>query len=81
MSTNDRLLRLPQVLEIIPISKTNFYEGMKRGAYPPPIKHGARASFWRMSDILRIVEGGTEKPPVEAPVKPHPKRVQVGSHP
>lgn len=51
------LLRLKQVLEIIPVCKATFYNGIKAGYFPEPIKiEGCRASFWRYSDITRIIE-------------------------
>lgn len=31
-------VRLPQVLAVIPVSKTQFWEGIKTGKYPSPIQ-------------------------------------------
>ena len=33
----DRLLRLPVVLEVIPISKFSWYAGVKVGRHPKPV--------------------------------------------
>ena len=44
-------LRLPQVLEIIPISKSSWWKGVKEGKYPKPVKLSERTSAWRQSDI------------------------------
>jgi hypothetical protein len=41
---------------IIPVSKSGWYEGMKAGLYPKPVKLGDRAVAWRVSDIRRLVE-------------------------
>ena len=52
----DRLLRLKQVLEIIPISKSTFWEGCRTGRFPKPIKLGSRITCWRESEIMALVE-------------------------
>ena len=49
--TEDFFLRLPQVLELIPISKSAWWQGCKEGRFPKPIKLGPRTSAWRSSDI------------------------------
>ncbi|MGJ8620940.1 MAG: helix-turn-helix transcriptional regulator [Methylophilaceae bacterium] len=48
-------LRLPQVLQIIPISKSGWWAGVKSGKYPKSIKHGG-ATFWRAEDIRELIE-------------------------
>lgn len=51
------LLRLPQVLAIVPVGKTTWWAGVKAGRYPQPIKISARCTAWRSSDIQRLFEG------------------------
>jgi prophage regulatory protein len=51
-----RLLRLPQVLEILPVSKSHFWQGVKDGRYPTPVKLSERVTCWRESDILALLE-------------------------
>ena len=46
-----RLLRLPQVLEIIPVSKSAFYKGIKAKKYPQPIKISSRLAVWKLSEL------------------------------
>ena len=53
-----RLLRLKEVLQIIPVSKSSFYQGIKTGKYPPPVKLGERTSAWRSDLLISIVEKG-----------------------
>lgn len=48
---NESLLRLPQVLKIIPISKSAWWQGCKDGRYPKPVKLGPRTTVWKASDI------------------------------
>jgi predicted DNA-binding transcriptional regulator AlpA len=51
----DRLLRLPQVLEILPVSKSHFWEGVREGRYPPPVKLSKRVTCWRESAIIALL--------------------------
>lgn len=48
--------RLPQVLEIFPVSKSEWWLGCKEKRYPASIKLGPRTTAWRKSDILALVE-------------------------
>ena len=58
----DRLLRLGQIVpDLLPISKSNWWNGVKSGRFPKPIKLGPRTTCWRESEILAIVEQGQEK--------------------
>jgi len=52
------LLRLPQVLQLIPISRSTWWAGVRSGRYPQPMKLGERATAWRADDIRALVEGG-----------------------
>lgn len=49
---NESLLRLPQVLKIVPISKSAWWQGCKDGRYPKPIKLGPRTAVWKASDTV-----------------------------
>ncbi len=54
----DRLLRLKEVLTLLPISKSTFYAGIKSGRYPAPVHHlGPRISAWWLSSIMRFAKG------------------------
>ena len=49
-------LRLSQVLNIIPISKSAWWEGCRSGLYPKPVKLGPRTTAWRVEDIRELME-------------------------
>ena len=49
------LLRLPQVLEIIPVSKSTWWKGCKEGRYPQPVHPSPRTTAWRKCDIDALV--------------------------
>ncbi len=44
-------LRLPQVLEIIPVSRSTWYRGIKSGRYPKPVKLSVRAVGWKIEAV------------------------------
>ena len=48
-------LRLPQILAIIPISRSSWWEGCRTGRFPRPIKLSARTTVWRVEDILALM--------------------------
>lgn len=58
-----RLLRLKQVLEIVPVSKSTWWSWVADSKAPAPIKLG-RCTCWRYSDIMDFIaerEGNREK--------------------
>ena len=52
----DGFSRLPEVLKLIPISRTRFYEGVKRGEFPAPVRLTENVSAWRNRDVLALIE-------------------------
>jgi predicted DNA-binding transcriptional regulator AlpA len=42
---------------IIPIGETSWWNGVKSGKYPKPIKLGTRTTVWRIEDIRSLIEG------------------------
>ena len=57
-------LRLPQVLNIVPISKSAWWEGCKAGRFLKPVKLGPRTTAWKAEDIAALVKqlGGEARP-------------------
>jgi len=59
-----RLMRLQEVLRIIPVSKASWYNGMRDGKYPKPVKLSVRSVAWKSADIedliSRLSNGGWE---------------------
>lgn len=57
------LLRLNQIigndkkniLPIIPISKSAWWDGISEGKYPKPIKLSANTTVWRSDDIQELI--------------------------
>ena len=53
----DRLLRLLEVVTMVGLAKSTIYKLMSKGKFPSPIKHTARASTWKLSDIQAYIRG------------------------
>jgi predicted DNA-binding transcriptional regulator AlpA len=51
------LLRLPAVLKLYPVGRTTWWNGVKSGKFPSPVRLGERLVAWKAADILALVEG------------------------
>ena len=49
-------MRLWQVLEVVPISKSAWWERCKTGRFPKPVKFGPRTTAWKAEDIAALVK-------------------------
>lgn len=60
-------VRLPQIIgdpkaeppipAIIPVKKSCWWDGVKSGRFPKPVKIGnGRSTFWRVEDIRALIE-------------------------
>lgn len=56
--TEEKLLRLAQILERIPISKSTWWRGIKSGIYPQGFKLSEKVHVWRESEIDAICQRG-----------------------
>ncbi len=56
MIPNEGFIRLVELLELIPVGKTTWWQGVKNKRYPQPIKLGPRITVWRKSDIQRFLD-------------------------
>lgn len=45
----------PPIPPIIPVSKSSWWAGIKKGIYPTPIKLSERTTAWRWEDIHNLV--------------------------
>ena len=47
----------PPIPAVIPVSKSTWWEGVKSGRYPKPVKSlGLRITAWRVEDIRALIE-------------------------
>ena len=50
-------LRLPQVLRLLPVSKSTWWAGVRSGRYPQPTRAlGQRITAWRAEDIRAFMQ-------------------------
>lgn len=57
-------LRLAQIVgnkkagipAIFPVSKSTWWQGVKSGRYPKPVKLSERCTAWRVEDIRALIE-------------------------
>ncbi len=49
-------IRLREILQVIPISKSTWWAGVKSGRYPQPVRSlGKRITAWRVEDIQSLI--------------------------
>lgn len=49
-------VRLPQVLAVIPVSKSTWWAGVKSGRYPQPVRTlGRRITVWPVEGIRALI--------------------------
>ncbi len=49
-------VRLPVILKIFPVGKSTWWQGIKDGKYPKPVKIADRAVAWRVEDIKSLIK-------------------------
>lgn len=48
-------VRLPQILTLIPISRSAWWAGIREGKFPKGIKLGTKTTAWRAGDIRALI--------------------------
>jgi prophage regulatory protein len=48
------LMRIPQILKVMPVSKSKFWLMVQKGEFPRPIKIG-RSSFWTIEQVQAFI--------------------------
>lgn len=52
-------LRLPEIIAPdgpIPVGKSTWWDGVRKGRFPKPIKLGPRITVWKREDIDALIE-------------------------
>lgn len=52
----DTLLRIGQVLALIPVSRSTWWSWVRSERAPQPIKVGANTTCWRASEVEEFIE-------------------------
>ena len=53
------LMRIPQILKVLPVSKSKFWLMVQQGEFPKPIKIG-RSSFWTTEQVQSFIKERTK---------------------
>lgn len=48
----------PPIPPIIPVRKSTWWQGVRDGRFPKPVKLGPRTTAWRVEDIRKLIEKG-----------------------
>jgi predicted DNA-binding transcriptional regulator AlpA len=51
----DKLLVLPEVLKRFPVAKSTWFNGVRNGKYPKPVRLSIRRVAWRESSIDELI--------------------------
>ncbi len=46
----------PLVPPLIPIGRSSWWNGVRTGRFPKPVKLGPRTTAWRVEDILSLIK-------------------------
>ncbi len=49
-------VRLRDVLRVIPVSKSTWWDGVRKKRFPASVKLGTRTTAWRVEDIRDLIE-------------------------
>jgi len=49
-------IRLREVLTVIPVGRSCWWDGVKSGRFPRPVKLSARCTAWKAEDIRELVK-------------------------
>lgn len=58
------LVRLKDILAPkgpIPVSKSTWWQGVREGRFPKPVKLGPRTTAWKAKDIRGLFEGQNDE--------------------
>ncbi len=53
-------MRLPQVLEVIPVSKSTWWAGIKTGRFPKPYRLSPGITVWRREDVMNVLHSAKQ---------------------
>lgn len=60
LETQITLMRIPQILKLMPVSKSKFWLMVQQGEFPKPIKIG-RSSFWTVEQVQAFIKEKVEQ--------------------
>lgn len=70
-------LKVDEVLQYVPVSRSQWYRGVRDGIFPPPHKV-RRLAFWKARDIRVLLDVGPRRARRGKPVKTRPASPGAG---
>lgn len=55
-----RLLKLTEILKLIPVSASTWKKGVREGTLPQPMRIADSVNLWRAKDINDFIEHGSQ---------------------
>jgi prophage regulatory protein len=49
-------VRLSTILAVVPVGRSTWWEGVRSGRFPQPVKLGPRTTAWRVEDIRHFLD-------------------------
>jgi prophage regulatory protein len=49
-------IRVDEILELFPVGRTTWWQGVRYGKYPKPVKLSPRTTAWRVEDIRNLID-------------------------
>lgn len=57
----DRLLKDKECCQIVNISRASWWNGVRKGIYPKPVRLSTRTTRWKQSEVMALVENGSKE--------------------
>lgn len=54
-------LRLPQVLERVPVSRSGLWKMVQEGRFPQPVKLSPRVTVWPLSSVQAYIDAASKR--------------------
>lgn len=64
-NTPERLLRLPQVLDLVPLGKSTIWKMVAEQRFPAPLKLSSRCTVWKERDVRDWIDSLSATTPEE----------------
>lgn len=55
------LVRIKTILSVLPMSRSTWWNGVRDGRYPAPIKLGPKITAWRADDVNAVLKRSTSR--------------------
>lgn len=52
---DEGFVKVPQIIAVFPVSRSGWWQGVKDGKYPAPVKLSPKITAWRVQDIRKLI--------------------------